>query len=299
MYLAVSEATRLLIVGEWARALAEIDGVLPLFDGPVYGAPHLYNLAQGVGMFAVEKLGRVAELAERCGDWYRRALDCNDLFGRMTAGFIQGPARLALDDVAGMRRAAEDAYRLWSRRDYHVQHFYAMRFEVLSISTRATPPAGPLVSPPRGSRCASRRCCACSSRASTRIRSARRRRSRLEAGGPKNGRKQRGQTWTGSHASSAATPTAALLGAALRRLDGDDEGALAGLRAAADGFDASGMELAAAAARHRLGELQGGDEGGALVAGAAATLARLGVRRPSSWLRIAAPGLSPRAGATT
>ncbi|MBE7454022.1 MAG: hypothetical protein HS111_35795, partial [Kofleriaceae bacterium] len=59
--------------------------------------------------------------------------------------------------------------------------------------------------------------------------------------------------------------------------------------AAVDGFAATRMALVELAARWRLGELLGGDEGAALRAAAAAALAAEGVRDPARVVTMLAP----------
>jgi hypothetical protein len=85
-------------------------------------------------------------------------------------------------------------------------------------------------------------------------------------------------------------PLAALLHAGASWLDGEDARAAAELRAAVQGFDAAGMALYAAAARRRLGELLGGDEGAALIAIATAWMRAEGIVRPERMAAMLAPG---------
>ena len=64
----------------------------------------------------------------------------------------------------------------------------------------------------------------------------------------------------------------------------------AALRRAGDGFDAAGMGLYAAAARRRLGELLGGDEGQTLVARADAWMRLQRIENPPRMTEMLAPG---------
>lgn len=66
------------------------------------------------------------------------------------------------------------------------------------------------------------------------------------------------------------------------------------LEAAIAGFDASEVALSAAAARRRLGEVLGGDEGRALVRTADEAMARLGATRPDRMAALFAPGFGGR-----
>jgi eukaryotic-like serine/threonine-protein kinase len=85
-------------------------------------------------------------------------------------------------------------------------------------------------------------------------------------------------------------PFAATLRAGLAALDGDLAGARAQLAAAGDGFEAAGMELFAASARRRLGELTEGEAGVRLLRAADEHMRALGVAVPERWVAVYAPG---------
>jgi hypothetical protein len=90
---------------------------------------------------------------------------------------------------------------------------------------------------------------------------------------------------------TAATRALGLsLGACLARAQGKLAEATRGFAEAIAAFDEQGMIAQAAAARFRLGELEGGDVGQALVDMARATLLAESVRKPERFLRIFAPG---------
>jgi len=80
-----------------------------------------------------------------------------------------------------------------------------------------------------------------------------------------------------------------LVGAGLAVLRGDLDAAVEGYRGAAAGFDAVDMMLPASAARWRLGELRGGDEGRALVGQASAALSAEAIVRPDRVVAMFAP----------
>jgi hypothetical protein len=86
-----------------------------------------------------------------------------------------------------------------------------------------------------------------------------------------------------------AAPFAHLVLAAVA--GGREPGRRAALEHAVHGFAAGGLELYAAAARRRLGEAIGGDEGRTLVAAADAWLAAERLRAPDRWVAMLAPGL--------
>jgi len=85
-------------------------------------------------------------------------------------------------------------------------------------------------------------------------------------------------------------PLAALVRAAVATTRREPETALRFVLAAEDGFETAGMALYATVARRRRGELLGGDEGRALVAGADAWMAGQDIKNPSRMSAMLAPG---------
>ncbi len=85
---------------------------------------------------------------------------------------------------------------------------------------------------------------------------------------------------------------AALLRAGIASRRGQPEVAAAGLRAAVAGADSHELRLHAAAARHRLGQLVGGDEGAALRAAAEAWMQGQHIAEPALMLEVVAPGFA-------
>lgn len=91
---------------------------------------------------------------------------------------------------------------------------------------------------------------------------------------------------------SLARPLAELTLAAVDMAGGDLEGARRGLTSCVELFTKQDMRLYAAAARTRLGQLLGGDEGAGLVHQAQAEFEAEGVVKVSSMLDMLAPGFS-------
>jgi hypothetical protein len=85
-------------------------------------------------------------------------------------------------------------------------------------------------------------------------------------------------------------PHVPLIRATIAARRGDIEQAVTELRTAAAGFDASSMQLLAAATRRRLGELIGGDEGEALVSASIDWMTEQHVRAPERMTALYAPG---------
>jgi hypothetical protein len=87
-----------------------------------------------------------------------------------------------------------------------------------------------------------------------------------------------------------ARALATLLAAGLAQVRGDQDRAAAQLRAGIDSVTAAGMHLYAAAARRRLGQHVGGDEGVALRATADAWMSERGVANPARMTAMLIPG---------
>ncbi len=85
-------------------------------------------------------------------------------------------------------------------------------------------------------------------------------------------------------------PLASILAATAANARGARTEALASLRAAIQRSETADMSLYAAAARHRLGRVLGGDEGSRLVDEAAEAMASEGVRVPERFASMLVPG---------
>jgi hypothetical protein len=81
-----------------------------------------------------------------------------------------------------------------------------------------------------------------------------------------------------------------LVRAAAAQLQGDADGAAAMLRRAVQGFDDTETGLHAAAARWRLGEVAGGDEGGVAREEAEGFMRAQGIENPAGMVNMLAPG---------
>ncbi len=94
--------------------------------------------------------------------------------------------------------------------------------------------------------------------------------------------KREGQSWAIalSHYSAAAI-------AACRE---DSATALHHLSLAADLFESADMPLSGWVMRYRIGQIQGGDEGRALIARAEEWMGSQSIKSPARWCRMVAPG---------
>ena len=81
-----------------------------------------------------------------------------------------------------------------------------------------------------------------------------------------------------------------LFDASSSAVEGQTDAAVAGLKRAVESLDAVDLNLYAACARWRLGNLLGGDEGAALRARARQFMEDAEIRAPEKVLRLLAPG---------
>jgi hypothetical protein len=87
-----------------------------------------------------------------------------------------------------------------------------------------------------------------------------------------------------------AHPYAKLIQAGVAHRRGDDAASVTLLAQAGEEFAAADMNVFAVAARHRLGELIGGDRGRELVADATEWMSRQEIKNPARLMNLMAPG---------
>jgi serine/threonine protein kinase len=202
---------------------------------------------------------------------------------------------LVADDPAGARRNVEESMALWPSDRYLLQHWHRLYGEC-EIELYVGDGAEAFARMARDTKALKKslllriqhmrvqttflrgRCAIASLEAEPAMRSRRLRETvrlarRLE---------KEGMAWT--------APFAAILRAAVANADGDRPAAIAGLRKAIDLARAADMYGYAAAARHQLGLLLGGDEGQKLVKEAEEVLTAQGVRVPRRFAATLVPG---------
>ena len=256
-------------------------------------------------LFSVRSLyfeGEIRELARRQARIVGDALDRGDLYTAVNlAATTTMTIHLAADDPEGARREAHAGMAQWSQTGFLVQHFQAMAFEPdvdlylgdgaaayrrLMRDYRALQGSLLLrVQFVRGIFFYTRgRCAIAAGDAKTERRDARIAEARAAARSLERER----MPWTSA--------LAAIVRAAADNAAGRRAPAIAALRTAVQASEAAGMAMHAAAARCRLGQLLGGDEGDALARGAAQAIAAEGIRNVSRWVAIYLPGQwEPRA----
>jgi len=288
------------LAGGWHAARGILERADSIFRDRCAGVTWCRDTGQ---LFALECLwyqGDVAELARRVPTLIEHAEARGNVYAATNLQIgLPNAAWLVADDVEGARRRVRDAMIRWSPRGFHVQHVAELlalvqadlyageglaaydRFETTWPVLR-----GAVILRVQLTRIATyhqRARAALAAAATLGVRSSQRRRLIAEARRHTDRIAREQMPW--------ADALAALLRAGADRLAGDDARAATELTSAIERLDASGMALYAAAARLRLGALQGGDTGTALAGAATAALRDAGIRRPDRMADLLAPAL--------
>jgi hypothetical protein len=292
-YSRAAKGVHLYLSGEWKKALFELDDAyakVPTIRAGWQANANFFAINclcfMGEMGEAERRLARLLADAEQRGDLY--------LSVNLSAGYT-ATVWLAADDPQTAHRRAREAMARWSRRGFLLQHYYLMLAEAdsdlylgdgASAYDRVDREAGALqkslllrLQTVRAMTRFLRGRCAISSleaepaKRAARLAEARRMARRL-------GREN--MAWT--------TPLAAMVGAAVANTVGKHARAGALLRVAMESAESADMPLYAAAARHRLGSLLGGDGGRELVVGAETAMNARGVRAPTRFAAWLIPG---------
>jgi len=286
--------------GRFREALTLCDRAEQVLRDRCTGVAWELGSARLFALWALLYQGEVAELLRRVPSVVSEAEERGDLYAAtsLRAGLVSY-TRLAADDPDGARREADEAIERWSHRGYHVQHsyhfvavtqidLYAGRPEAAWRRVTEEWPASRdallfkvqhtrLINLHLRARCALGLAAArAGPEREALVRAALRDAGRIES---------ERMPW--------ADGLARLVRAGVAALAGDPAAAAAALESAAAALDACEMALYAAAARRRLGELRGGDDGRALVAAADAWLSAQRIGAPARLAAAAVPGIVP------
>ncbi|MBV8077052.1 MAG: hypothetical protein JO284_11670, partial [Planctomycetaceae bacterium] len=278
--------------GRYRTCLERVDRAEAIFREQCIGVVWELDTARIFGLWSLFYLGRLVELSDRSRVVFHEARERGDRYVEATPGgaFV----RLAADDVEGARTLAREALGPWSQRGFHLQHlnFYSGNLyadlyasDVARAWRRITETAPGLSSSfllriqqvradvlQHGGRCAI-------AMAAT-------------AADPKQFLRQAADYARRLERERlpSTDALARLIRAGAASVRRDTDRAVRFLTGAAEGFEAIGMELFAAATRRQLGRLLGGAEGRTLIARADAWMAGQAIRRPDRVTACLAPG---------
>jgi serine/threonine protein kinase len=285
--------------GRWKDAVAGMDHAEQLYRERCTGVAWELDSVHAYFVWALARMGQVAELGRRLPMLLREARERRDLFAIANLStYATTMVRLADDDPDGAARESRGAMAQWSRGGFHLQHRYAVLgntyIELYGGGGRA---AWDYLSEiwPAYRRSLLKRTqviridmlnlrALCALAAATEptpaafLRSAAADARRLES---------EGAPLAYAHARS--------IEAALAAARGDQEAAAGLTSEAAVLFDAVDMGLHASVLRYRLGRLIGGQRGRELTEGATRWMEGQGVRRPDRMTAAFAPGIWPEA----
>ncbi|MDC0720296.1 serine/threonine-protein kinase [Nannocystis bainbridge] len=126
----VCSAADAMITGDWRECVARTARGLDALSAPRAGMTWERVLGACFELTALDQLGRFVEVERRAGEHLRDAEARGDLYGLVVFSQFFAQARIAAGDLAAARHYARDSVRRWTRRSYTLQHFYALRVEV-------------------------------------------------------------------------------------------------------------------------------------------------------------------------
>jgi serine/threonine protein kinase/tetratricopeptide (TPR) repeat protein len=126
----LARAKAALTLGDFRGALVQADACIEHLREKCRGSGTPVTIAQNVGLFALEKLGRLREMRERADANLRLAEAVGDLYSEVTARTYLAFSRLAGNDVHGGRAVLTEAQRRWSSRLFVFQSWLLLQTEV-------------------------------------------------------------------------------------------------------------------------------------------------------------------------
>ncbi len=242
-------------------------------------------------------LGKLAEVERRVSQYLHEAEDRGNLY--FATGLCLGMANLGWligDDVATARRIAKEASERWSYAGFHLQHWWGVQAHThLDLFNEPGGVALELLEKRWGSlsksmllRVQTIRLMALHLRARCAVAAARETKGSQRLSHMHHA-KNDGLKMLRDNA-PWGNPLARLVLACVSLLEGSVDSAVSLLEQAALEFDECNMELYACAARFRAGQVIAGDTGQCLIDESTHAMNSLGIKSPSRWVRMLAPG---------
>ncbi|HEY5927853.1 MAG TPA: AAA family ATPase [Kofleriaceae bacterium] len=247
-------------------------------------------------LYSLFYVGELRELARLAPALLRQATGRGDLYAatNLRVGLCNA-AWLVPGDVAAAREHLAEATRQWTVRWFHLQHYHHMMGEAQVALYAGEPAMGrrsvlekwPALRAAQILRISLVHCEALQLRARLAI-------AMAQQGAPDRKALLASAARDATRVAAASEPSVVPLGelalAAIDRARGNDDRAVARLRACVAAFDRAEMATYAAVTRAALGRTLGGDEGAALVSAAEGALREQTVVDPARWIAMLAPG---------
>ena len=281
--------------GLWDAAISNCDHASEIFRDRCTGVAWELNTVNIIALWSLAYTGRLVELARRRALLLREARERGDLHAEITLTSVS-LARIAQDDPDGLLAELARPCRDGLTLVFTFSIIIACRLQSMFISIKETGLLRGATSTRSGPHTLARSFLCFNWPVSTLSSRNRGSLSRLRRAPLTLVR------WNASLSAGArrlekenvawATAMARLVRAGVAGVRGERPRAAALLAEAAQAFDAVEMPLYAASARRRLGEILGGDEGAAMVAGADTLMTGRGVREPARLAAMYAPGFA-------
>jgi serine/threonine protein kinase len=282
------------LIGEWRAACQGCEAADEILRDQCTGVAWETTTAQRFALSSRLYLGDLRSLSRRVDVLLRSAEDRGNLYAATDLRTRFNLIWLAADDVERARTEVDDALERWSQRGFHLQHYSALQAmeqrdlyaDEPESAARRLAEQWPALERSLLTRIQVLRIEVVQLRARVALAMAargadvKRHLSAAEA----DAKKLEGErmAWGEPHAS--------LLRSSIAAARGDDRAAVRCARAALRGYERADMALYAAAARRRLGELVGGDEGRAFENASVLWMTEQGIRRPERMTAMLAPG---------
>jgi hypothetical protein len=281
------------LIGHWREAAELCERSAEVLRDQCTGAAWELTVANRFMLTSLMFLGEITEVARRVPQLLSLALEQGNLFAATDLRTRLNPIWLASDDPDRARDEVIAAMTQWPREGFHLQHYTSLvalaQIELYTgdtevawkhIEGQAKPLERSLLLRTQGLRIDVMHLRARLALASAHgaVRS-----QRLKIAADCADRIAREEMpWS--------DPLAALIHAALAKQQGDESNAAALVEQAIAGFESVDMALYAAAARRRLGELLGGDQGGDLIVQSQTWMTKQQIRNAAAVTNLMAPG---------
>jgi tetratricopeptide (TPR) repeat protein len=281
------------LIGHWREASELCERSAEVLRDQCTGATWELTVANRFMLTSLMFLGEITEVARRVPQLLSLALEQGNLFAATDLRTRLNPIWLAADDPDRARNEVIAAMTQWPREGFHLQHYTSLvalaQIELYTGDTEVAwkhiegqlrPLERSLLLRTQGLKIDVMHLRA---RLALATASGAVRKERLKiAENCADKIARENMPWS--------NPLAHMTYAALAKQRGDAARAVAFARQACDGFETVDMALYAAAARRRLGELLGGDEGRQLIDDSEAWMSKQEIKNPAAVSNLMAPG---------
>jgi eukaryotic-like serine/threonine-protein kinase len=283
------------LLGHWREAAELCERAAEVLRDQCTGVTWELTIAQRFMLSSLLFQGEVIEVSRRVPQLLATALEQGNLFAATDLRTRMNPIWLAADDPNRARDEVIAALTAWPRTGFHLQHYVSLvalaQIELYTgdtevawrhLDTQMKPLEKSMLLRIQGLRIE-----ATYLRARLALASAagEQRELRLRiAEQMANQLAKEGMGWS--------NPMAAIVRAALAKRGGDDAQARALATEAIAGFAAANMVLYAAAARRRLGEMAGGDQGQELIEQADESMRKQQIKNPIAFANLLTPAFA-------